>query len=73
MVPPAAEKAWELRLGLQLPWDGIWRLKSYYASPRDQFTWLRLMHRNLHVAEHRRDLIDTSCRACTERETMKHF
>ena len=73
MVPPAAEKAWELRLGLQFPWDRIWRLKSYYASPRDQFTWLRLMHRNLHVAGHRRDLIDTSCRACSEKETMKHL
>ena len=73
MTPPAAEKAWEQRLGLRLPWDKIWKLKSYYASPRDQFTWLRLMHRNLHVAGHRKDLADTSCRACTDKETMKHL
>ena len=46
MKPPSAEKAWEERLGFEIDWNKVWRIKSFHASPRDQFTWLRLMHRN---------------------------
>ena len=40
MKPPSAEKAWEERLGFEIDWNKVWRIKSFYASPRDQFTWL---------------------------------
>ena len=74
MKPPAAEKAWSSRLGrTDLPWSQIWKIRSFYASPRDQFTWLRVMHRNLYVAGTRTDIPDTSCRACDEKETILHL
>ena len=31
------------------------------------------MHRNLHVVGHRKDVDDTSCRACDEKESMLHL
>ena len=71
---PAAERAWEQRLGFEVDWSKVWRIKSFYASPRDQFfTWLRLMHRNLYTVGRRRDLEDNSCRACDERESQLHL
>ena len=73
MKPPSAEKAWEERLGFEIDWNKVWRIKSFYASPRDQFTWLRLMHRNLYTVGHRKDLQDVSCRACNEKESQLHL
>ena len=81
MKPPAARMKWESKylavelraLGIELPWNKIWTLKSFYATKRDQFTWLRFMHRNLYTVGHRDDLDDTSCRACTARENQMHL
>ena len=81
MKPPAAVLKWEQKylrselqaLGMELPWNKIWTLTSFYATKRDQFTWLRLKHRNLYTVGHREDLDDNSCRACTQRENQMHL
>ena len=58
---------------MELPWNKLWNLKSFYATKRDQFTWLRFMHINLYTVGHRNDLDDTSCRACTAKENQMHL
>ena len=81
MKPPAAMLKWEQKylaselsaLGMELPWNKIWTLTSFYATKRDQFTWLRLMHRNLYTVGHREDIDDNSCRACSARENQMHL
>ena len=66
MIPPACESAWQTRLpSIVIPWTKVWKITSFYATRRDQFTWLRLMHRNLYTVGHRADIDDNSCRACT--------
>ena len=41
MKPPAAEKGWETRLGrMDIPWTSVWKIRSFYASPRDQLLYL---------------------------------
>ena len=74
MKPPTAEKTWEEphRVPLSIPWGKVWRIKSFYASPRDQLTWLKVHHRNLYLAGTSRDG-DTSCRVCPERERIIHL
>ena len=47
-------------------------IKSFYAAPRDQFTWLKVMHRNLFVAGNG-GADDTACRACPQRESIAHL
>jgi len=69
--PPACEAAWDARLNASLPWAKIWRVTSTFATPRDQLTGLKLLHRNLYVAQ--RDPHDKSCRACTEEESQLHL
>ena len=74
MIPPACESAWQMRLpNVAIPWTKVWKIKSFYATPRDQFTWLRLMHRNLYTVGHRTDIDDNSCRACTVPENQLHL
>ena len=74
MIPPACESAWQIRLpNVAIPWTKVWKIKSFYATPRDQFTWLRLMHRNLYTVGHRTDIDDNSCRACTVPENQLHL
>ena len=69
--PPACEAAWDSRLNAALPWKKIWRIRSIFATPRDQLTGLKLLHRNLYVGK--REQHDKSCRACTEEEFMLHL
>ena len=70
-VTPACQNAWDSRLAFPIPWAKIWRIKSFFATPRDQMVWLKLQHRNLYVAGH--DPADNTCRACTERESQLHL
>ena len=72
MVPPAAEAAWQSRLNVAIPWSKVWSIKSFYATPHDQFTWLKVMHRNLFVAGNG-GADDTACRACPQRESIAHL
>lgn len=81
-VTPACQAAWELpeRLGLRiaalgwehLPWRAIWRMKSFYETPRDRMTGTKLLHRNLYVAA-RDPLGNVRCMACDETETQLHL
>ena len=74
MRPPAAQEAWEEphRLPLDIPWGKIWRIKSFYATPRDQITWLKVMHRNLYLAGSSNEP-DKTCRVCSEKENIVHL
>ena len=73
MIPPAAEEAWQMRLNLTIPWHKVWSIKSFYATPRDQFTWLKVMHRNLFLFAGNGGAGDTACRACPQRENIEHL
>ena len=68
---PACEAAWDARLNASLPWKKIWKVKSTFATPRDQLSGLKLLHRNLYVAQ--REPHDKSCRACPEEESQQHL
>ena len=74
MQPPSCEKKWEERLGKSFPWLKIWRIKSFFTTPRDEVTWLKIMHRNLWVAN-RDPTVDPKCRApgCSHDESMLHL
>ena len=41
-----------------VPWGEIWRITSLYCTPRDQITWLKLVHRNLYVANRDNTLLE---------------
>ena len=71
--PVATQRAWERRLGGELPWDKIWAIRSTFATPRDQATGLKLQHRNLYTVGHNTSLSDHGCRACGEKENQLHL
>ena len=86
MKEPKAQEKWECKciremnsLGTQnLPWVQIWGLKPLYTSPRDTYTWLKLRHRNLYVANKDVKSNNQKCLACDDGEgwnyeSMKHL
>ena len=74
MKPPPAQTAWAdpQRLPIHIPWHKVWRIKSFYASPRDQITWLKVMHRNLYLAGSSQEE-DKACRMCPAKENITHL
>ena len=50
MKAPPSQQAREARLGIHIKWQKVWRLKCHYTTPKDEVTWLKLIHRNLYVA-----------------------
>ena len=71
--PPVSEKAWNERLPVEIKWSSTWRIKTTFATPRDCQTWLKLMHRNLFVAN-RDPSADPSClTGCGGIESMLHL
>ena len=71
-VPPASEAAWGTRVQTALLWEEAWKIRSIYATPRDQLTWLKLQHRTLYTLGHDTST-DGMCRACTEKENQLHL
>lgn len=73
--PPAAEKKWENIFNMQINWSHIWGLSSPYTTPRDETTWLKLMHRTLWVAKYDSEVADKSCKHknCNCIESMRHL
>ena len=71
-ITPASEAVWDKKRGSPLRWKEAWKIRSFFATPRDQVTWLKLQHRTLYTVKHRTDM-DTSCRACTEVENQEHL
>jgi len=74
--PPPAQKVWEEKLGLnQLNWDKTWGIRSFFTTPRDEVTWLKIQHRNLWVASRDPKVADPTCNApgCTQVESMLHL
>ena len=51
----------------------MWQIKSFFATPRDQITWLKLMHRNLYLAPQRDDPNDDSCPLCGVKQNQLHL
>ena len=75
MEPPPAPEAWAdpKRLPhVKLPWEQIWRLRSFFATPRDMITWLKAIHRNLYL--HGAEDEDDRCKKCTaHKESILHL
>jgi len=61
--PTNTETAWQRRLRSKVNFEKVWRIRSFFATPRDQMAWLKLQHRNLFTAS-RDDTCDGKCRAC---------
>jgi len=75
-VRAASEKVWALKLGFDITraeHNMVWRMKSFFATPRDAMTWLKLQHRNLYTVLHDVSIADTSCRACNSGENQLHL
>ena len=74
MRPPPSQKAWERRLG-RVKWRKVWKIRSFFTTPRDQATWLKLIHRNLYVANKDPSLASSVCSAsgCQANESMLHL
>ena len=74
MKPPPSQKAWERRLG-RVNWKKVWRMRAFFTTPRDQATWLKLIHRNLYVANRDPSLASSVCnaRGCRANESMLHL
>jgi hypothetical protein len=51
----------------------IWRTKSYFTTPRDRITWLKLKHRNLYTVKHDTNVSNKQCTACDEQENQLHL
>ena len=71
--PPASEAAWNERRGKTLRWKDGWKITSFYATPRDQVTWLKFQHRTLYTVGHDTSIDDNTCRACSEPESQLHL
>ena len=74
MKPPASPTAWaeKHRLGpILIPWNKIWRIRSFFVTPRDQITWLKVHHRNLYLAGNNPD--DPQCMVCPAKENILHL
>ena len=56
-----------------IPWTKVWQIKSFFATPRDQITWLKLMHRNLYLAPQRDNPNDDSCPLCKVKQNQLHL
>ena len=48
-------------------------MRSFFTTPRDTQTGLKLLHRNLYTAGHDASIPDRACRACSEKETQLHL
>ena len=71
-VPPTAERGWEERLGMTIPWKKVWGLVPEYLSPRDTFAHAKLLRRNLFTAA-RDPESDGKCMCCGALENQIHL
>ena len=78
--PPRSQEVWPEKLDtaavhIQIPWAKVWKIKSYFITPRDRMTWLKVMHRNLFVAKNDNRLTPAqkSCRFCDHTENILHL
>lgn len=68
-VPPCM-KVWnEMFPNTIIPWTQIWKIKSFYATPRDIFAWLKAMHKNLYLNDHNGE----TCSECNQHEDIRHL
>ena len=63
LAPTQTEAAWQARLAVQVCFEKMWKIKCFFATPRDQITWLKLQHRNLFTAS-RDATTDGRCQSC---------
>ena len=74
MKPPAAEAAWDKRLGRRMPWSKIWKMKRIYSTPRDEIPMLKFQHRTLWVGKHGGTSDDTcNAHGCNTVENQIHL
>jgi hypothetical protein len=76
MKPPPAAKEWRRRLRVNV--RKMFEIKSFFTTPRDQVTWMKVWHRNLWVANRDRTVPSAQCNAwnghrCTADESILHL
>jgi hypothetical protein len=77
MKEPPSIAAWKRRIGYTL--TRMFRVKCFYTTPRDEATWLKVMHRNLWVANRDPSLPSARCNAqhgharCRADESILHL
>ena len=71
---PHPKRPVQRRIG-RVKWKKVWKIRSFFTTPRDQATWLKLLHRNLYVANRDPSLANSTCSAagCREDESMLHL
>ena len=72
--PPTAEKGWQTRLGdgTKVPWPLPWRVRGFFATPRDCVPHTKLLRRNLFTAS-RDPESDGKCLCCGKVENQLHL
>ena len=65
-----APVAWRIRIpsARNVDFPRVWKLRSYYTTPRDKIPWLKMINRNLYLQR------DDPCPACGQgRERILHL
>ena len=72
--PPTAERGWQSRLGqhLKVPWPLPWKVRGFFATPRDCISHTKLLRRNLFTAS-RDPESGGKCMCCGETENQIHL
>ena len=74
--PHSTEKVWRDKLGYsEESWDfeGTWGIRSFFTTPRDEITWLKVQHRNLYTASLDKESSGNCATGCGTRENQEHF
>ena len=61
--PTSTELEWQKRLTYTVNFAKVWGMHTFFLTPRDTVTWLKIQHRNLFTAR-RNDQTNGICRAC---------
>ena len=61
--PTSTEQEWQKRLTYTVDFTRVWAMNTFFLTPRDTVTWLKIQHRNLFTAS-RNDQTNGICRAC---------
>ena len=73
MKKPACEEVWSAKQS-GIKWPATWNIRPEYLTPRDQITWLKLMHRNLWVAgTGGMDTQECAAAGCRCKESQMHL
>ena len=75
-APTETEESWRSKLELEsAEWEfkDTWRIKSFFVTPRDMMTWLKVQHRNLFTASLDQESDGKCSTGCGGRENQRHL